>query len=1105
MPKFKCFSKLWSRFKKQQEVHSQQEDTPAQSTSFPGAASLLEADFPLNNSDRSHAKGAEITAAGDENPTDLWAQGFVLFQKRARDLAVDFRNNLLKTGNVDADADPSVSDLHLWAQPAAARLLKERESKQWSVSLFDHDIKLRDQAEKLAKLLIWSDGIVKAAVSTQPCAALAWSAVSIFLPLLTTSTKQHDALLSGFTSIIHVQLYWKLWEDDRPKNVHEDILASLADLYSHILEYQARAICHLASPQHTRAWQQVAGWNDWAKTAKNIDDLSDRCKQLISQRQKQATHRLWEQQLKEIEQSRAYLKDISQALQDSNTQRQKNLDDEKERPLLHCLEATHEVYKNFNPTRVAHTCEWFFNDDRFQRWRNETASRIIWVSAGPGCGKSVLAKALIDERRLSIRPATTTVCYFFFKEGDERRTNSYNALSAILHQLFTQSSTRHLINHAAEAFRNHGKSLASYPQLLWNILIMAARSIYPGEIVCVLDALDECNEDSRAFILTKLTDFYRGHEQLSCTLKFLVTSRPYDDLQAGFQNLALSEEYIPLDGDEKSEEIYREIGLVIDDRVDKLLADFSSDQRQQMADRLKAMENRTYLWVYLTFEIIEKNRSAYRKLSSIEQLLSEIPSKVSDAYEKILSRVQESYVKYTENLLCIVLAAARPLKLDEINYALTLQQRDFGTHKELENDLWDPTQFERVLKSLSGLFISVHQTDNTVSFIHQTAREFLKTPSRQEAGWQGRFGLPKAHGVMLRSCLGYLLLQDVAAYTETSLTTDNLKFLSYAAANWITHYYCQDEPGRNKHLGDARKLFRTSQGRVMIWATSIPYPWRSPWTDLTLASWFGLVEVVTYIVDNREDDVNSRGGYHGTAIKAASAQGHQRVVAKLLQYNADCNARGGCHPTAVLEAVSHGHPGVVQLLVDKGNQVQVTPEVLTAAASNKTRGAEIIALLLKMREKVKITEEVVVAAAGNETDGTNIITLLLEKREEEVPITLEVVETAASNETSGAEIMALLLKKREKVKITEEVVVAAAGNETAGTTIITLLLEKREEEVQLTTEVVKAAIRNWGCGRDIIALLRHKKGVEVTVTHEIMSVLTASGQPIGVFEVLLSK
>ncbi|KAJ9129515.1 hypothetical protein NKR19_g10335 [Coniochaeta hoffmannii] len=307
--------------------------------------------------------------------------------------------------------------------------------------------------------------------------------------------------------------------------------------------------------------------------------------------------------------------------------------------ILQDLASDYEGYKNLNPQKVEGTCEWFMNDDRFRNWRDSNTSSLLWVSAGHGCGKSVLSRALIDEHRLSTKVTTSTVCHFFFKDGDDRRMYSTNALCAILHQLFAQVPAGSLIGRALPSHKNYGEKLTQNFSELWRILI----------------------------------------------------DRPYDDLEAYFGNF-LTTKYLRFDGDDKSADIGREINLVIDERI---------------SESLKGMENRTYLWHYLIFGIVKENLSRYGKRSSIERLLSDVPSQGSEAYEKILSRSQDEV--QTDTLLQIILAAARPLTLDEANVALTLalQDRRFTSFAAVVSDLWPRDNFQSTVKNFCGLFISV--------------------------------------------------------------------------------------------------------------------------------------------------------------------------------------------------------------------------------------------------------------------------------------------------------------------------------------------------------------------------------------------------------------
>ncbi|KAK2600001.1 hypothetical protein QQS21_005235, partial [Conoideocrella luteorostrata] len=56
----------------------------------------------------------------------------------------------------------------------------------------------------------------------------------------------------------------------------------------------------------------------------------------------------------------------------------------------------YEEFKKIHPDRVKGTCLWVLENSQYLRWKQSVHNDLLWISADPGCGKSVLAKSLVD-------------------------------------------------------------------------------------------------------------------------------------------------------------------------------------------------------------------------------------------------------------------------------------------------------------------------------------------------------------------------------------------------------------------------------------------------------------------------------------------------------------------------------------------------------------------------------------------------------------------------------------------------------------------------------------------------------------------------------------
>ncbi len=417
----------------------------------------------------------------------------------------------------------------------------------------------------------------------------------------------------------------------------------------------------------------------------------------------------------------------------------------------------YEARKNRNPDRVEGTCQWVLNHSHYQSWNESTQDSLLWISADPGCGKSVLSKSLVDQEFKSLESCST--CYFFFKD-DENQNSVSTALCALLHQLFNYQP--HLLRHGIPSWDTNGEKLQKEIPELWRILLSSATDAAASNVICVLDALDECDDEGQRTLINLLTDFYNSSVKMpsrNSTLKFLVTSRPYYDIERRFRRIATGLQTVRLAGEEANKEISAEIDHVTRAWLFELSSDLDLQPGLQalLQTRLQQVQNRTYLWLYLVFEEIRKSRKRTEKLFS--SIIDEIPKSVDEVYENILNKSSDR--QEARILLSIIVAAERPLTLKEMDVALAIANQDsVSSYGELQ---LEGDNLKTVIRDLCGLFIYI--SDSRVYLFHQTAKEFLmKTDSSSgkvsTTVWKASLDEKDCDIIMAKACIRYLLFKE---------------------------------------------------------------------------------------------------------------------------------------------------------------------------------------------------------------------------------------------------------------------------------------------------------------------------------------------------------
>ena len=552
----------------------------------------------------------------------------------------------------------------------------------------------------------------------------------------------------------------------------------------------------------------------------------------------------------------------------------------------------------------------------------------------------MLSRALIDENLVGT--GSVTLCYFFFKDNEEQN-NTATALCALLHQFFLKNE--HLFHkQIVSAIEKYGEALKGSFEELWRTFVSAATDPSAGNVVCILDALDECQEADRYKLITRLEDFYGRYidePKRQSKLKFLVTSRPYSDIEYGFSKLTRDVPTIRLAGEEESEKISQEIGIVIEAKVKEIAerCRLNDHLRSSLRTRLCEIPNRTYLWLHLTLDEIRSKILRGKTEKRLLAIIDTLSGTVEEAYEKILAACDQ---KEARRILQIIVAARRPLTVTEIDVALEIEPT-FSSYNDIDRQFDDRKES---IRENCGLFVSI--VGSRIYLIHQTARKFLVQKDigpDDSKRWKHSINLQEGNRMLAEKCVTYLLFRELQ--TDPSPTqarnsflnrqpavesdTQEHPFLDYSATHWVAHVQ-EVNISRNDWISRTVKLCDIRDG-----------------LSSTL---FKIYSQSTYLC--------SSYGQGRTAMHWGVLLGLVNETRYLIGTSFDCDGSKAAIQEIVVDAVRNDKYGreLLELFLDqRGEEVEITEQVVEAAARNKSSGKEVMALLLDRRgDEVKITE-----------------------------------------------------------------------------------------------------------------------------------------------------
>jgi Cdc6-like AAA superfamily ATPase len=162
------------------------------------------------------------------------------------------------------------------------------------------------------------------------------------------------------------------------------------------------------------------------------------------------------------------------------------------------------------------TGQWFLDAPEVARWHDD-AKTTLFCPGIPGAGKTMVAAIAVDQLLDSAQNGAYGVAYVYCNYKSQADQDLVSILAAILKQLVqNRPSTLGPVEglHQKHAGRGTKPSLDDIYNALRDVLAQ-----YPY-VHIVVDALDECQNETRGRLCTKLLDLQKGAD-----MRLMVTSR----------------------------------------------------------------------------------------------------------------------------------------------------------------------------------------------------------------------------------------------------------------------------------------------------------------------------------------------------------------------------------------------------------------------------------------------------------------------------------------------------------------------------------------------------------------------------------------------------
>jgi len=402
---------------------------------------------------------------------------------------------------------------------------------------------------------------------------------------------------------------------------------------------------------------------------------------------------------------------------------------------------------------------WVVDIQSFKQWREQDASRLIWVHGKAGTGQGSIASSVIGSLN-KIKEPNSIVASFFCDGSDENRRSLRSMLKLLVRQIIdaNQDLAVHLLTDSKKSKsaskQDYDSEALNKIPVLWDVLQSMAKDVLGGHIYLVIYGIDQLSKDSLTQFLEHMKEIPGTGTSLDedvdvSPIKWMLLSRSgRPDIEKCLRNRAHE---INIDDSENAEHVSDALRATISVRVDDL--ELSAPLTYFVKRHIHSRAEDNYIYVSLVIQELKNARSSgTHKHSEIRALLESFPFGLTEMFEHVRKRVLSPTaegIEYTKEILrCLILAQRAPT-LRELAIMADLPEEDREDLEQLRGHL-----------IRCGAFVTLRgneydEDSMAVEWIDVSAQEHLSQFAKEELALDAE-RKDVQHGIIALRCLEYV-------------------------------------------------------------------------------------------------------------------------------------------------------------------------------------------------------------------------------------------------------------------------------------------------------------------------------------------------------------